>query len=220
MARDRKYFLRTLFHSFPGLNRLAVIGASEEDLEAIRKCLKSRWPYPTTVDGRVEEGPIDGEDKEEGNNKKNKEEGEDKKKEEGEEEKKDEEKKEEGDKKEEEEGKKDDKEGENETKGKEEDDGSNEDDGKKKAEAKDDKALWQFKVKRYPWAVSYGNKHLDKLVDAVKVAASEVGAGRQTSLPDIPEPANMDAESAKSVLAFLLKVRITFRKRLLHNVLN
>lgn len=58
---------------------------------------------------------------------------------------------------------------------------------------------WMFKVKRYPWAVSYGNKHVDKAVEAAKVLAEQ----RQIKLPS---PKNMDSESAKSLLVFLLKV--------------
>ncbi len=94
-------------------------GASEEDLEAIRHCFTSRWPYPLTHD-----------------------------------------------------------------------------------EAKSDSSYHLFKVKRYPWAVSYGNKHLDKIMELIKAAA----ATRQIKIPD---PKNMDAESAKSLLTFLLKVTMT-----------
>ncbi len=177
---------------------MAIIGASEEDLEAIRKCLKSRWPYPTTRDAVVEEGPLE-EDAaaEEVKGKKTAAEEGGEKEEKGAKEEKGE--KEGGDTKEEEQKEEKKAEEEEEKKEKENEDAAKEGE---KMEVGNNKTLWQFKVKRYPWAVSYGNKHLDKLVDAVKVASSEV---RQ--IPPIPEPGNMDAESAKSVLAFLLKVR-------------
>ena len=59
---------------------------------------------------------------------------------------------------------------------------------------------WFFKVKRYPWNVSYGNKHADKAIEATKTLLEK----QKVSLPP---PSNMDAESAKSLLIFLLKVR-------------
>ena len=96
---------------------MAVFGATEEDLEAVRRVLSSRWPYPLTRDGVLE--------------------------------------------------------------------GCEE--------------WWLFKVKRYPWSVSYGNKHADKAMEAAK----ELLARRQLQLSP---PKNMDSDSAKSVLACLVKV--------------
>jgi hypothetical protein len=55
-------------------------------------------------------------------------------------------------------------------------------------------------VKRYPWAVSYGNKHVDRAIESTK----ELLAKKPNI--NVPNPANMDAESAKSLLVFLLKV--------------
>ena len=60
---------------------------------------------------------------------------------------------------------------------------------------------WFFKVKRYPWNVSYGNKHADKAIEATKTLLEK----QKVSLPP---PSNMDAESAKSLLIFLLKVGV------------
>ena len=57
-----------------------------------------------------------------------------------------------------------------------------------------------FKVKRYPWAVSYGNKHVDRAVEVAKVVLAQ----RDISLPN---PTNMDSESAKSLLCFVIKVQ-------------
>jgi hypothetical protein len=59
---------------------------------------------------------------------------------------------------------------------------------------------WFFKVKRYPWTVSYGNKHVDKAIEATKTLLEKQNV-------NVPGPSNMDAESAKSLLIFLLKVR-------------
>ena len=58
---------------------------------------------------------------------------------------------------------------------------------------------WFFKVKRYPWNVSYGNKHADKAIEATKTLLEKQNVS-------LPPPSNMDAESAKSLLIFLLKV--------------
>lgn len=166
--------------------------------------MKARWPYPLTIDGKVEEGSVDKDKKTEEEPKKVEEKKDkEKKDDEKEEEKKDDDK---------EEDKKEEKEEEKEEEKKEEVAKEEEKNDDAKAEGGNNKELWQFKVKRYPWAVSYGNKHLDKIVDAVKVAAGEV---RQA--PEIPEPANMDAESAKSVLAFLLKVK-RYRKESLSKI--
>lgn len=55
-----------------------------------------------------------------------------------------------------------------------------------------------FKVKRHPWAVSYGNAYLDRTV-----AWARAFLGRPAALPP---PRNADAESGRSVLVFALKV--------------
>ena len=62
-----------------------------------------------------------------------------------------------------------------------------------------------FQVKRYPWAVSYGNKHVDRAIESTK----ELLAKKPNI--SVPNPANMDAESAKSLLVFLLKVNCRSR---------
>lgn len=56
-----------------------------------------------------------------------------------------------------------------------------------------------FKVKRYPWAVSYGNKYLDRTIEWTRSLL------RSRQVP-IPSPQNSDSESGKSILVFLLKV--------------
>ena len=60
-----------------------------------------------------------------------------------------------------------------------------------------------FQVKRYPWAVSYGNKHVDRAIESTK----ELLANKPIQ---VPNPGNMDAESAKSLLVFLIKVNYFF----------
>ena len=60
--------------------------------------------------------------------------------------------------------------------------------------------VWVFKVKRQPWAVSYGHKHLDK--------AMEMAQGLLHR--PFPPPSNTDSDSGKSILVFLLKVEETF----------
>ena len=55
------------------------------------------------------------------------------------------------------------------------------------------------KVKRYPWAVSYGNKYLDRTIEWTRSLL------RSRQVP-IPSPQNSDSESGKSILVFLLKV--------------
>eukprot|EP00095_Tigriopus_kingsejongensis_P006751 maker-scaffold1404_size42976-snap-gene-0.12 protein:Tk06751 transcript:maker-scaffold1404_size42976-snap-gene-0.12-mRNA-1 annotation:"---NA---" len=47
-------FTQELTLKLAGVNRIGVIGGSEADIEAIRKCLQSRWPYPLTHDYKVE----------------------------------------------------------------------------------------------------------------------------------------------------------------------
>ena len=185
---------------------MAVLDASDEDLEAIRKCLRARWPYPLTQDGRIKFE--DDEEEEEGGEKTDGEKKEIEKKEETEEKKEGEEKAEE---------KKDDEKEATEKKEEEEqkDDNKKEEEAPKEEEEKKQEKTpqqlqqeqakllvqpWLFKVKRYPWAVSYGNKHLDTLIEAVKVVAARKDI-------KLPSPKNMDAESAKSLLVFLLKVR-------------
>ena len=58
--------------------------------------------------------------------------------------------------------------------------------------------IWLFKFKRYPWAISYGSKKVDKAVEAAKCVFTQ-------KLP-IPPPNNTDPDSGKSVLIFILKV--------------
>ena len=60
-------------------------------------------------------------------------------------------------------------------------------------------------MKRYPWNVSYGNKHADKAIEATKTLLE-----KQNKV-SVPPPSNMDAESAKSLLIFLLKVSVLVR---------
>ena len=61
----------------------------------------------------------------------------------------------------------------------------------------DDKnKAWLFKLKRHPWAVSYGHKHLDR---AAEIAQSLLHK-------PIAPPKNTDADSGKSILIFLLRV--------------
>lgn len=62
---------------------------------------------------------------------------------------------------------------------------------------------WIFKVKRYPWTVSYGNKHLDKLIEGAK---KQLAQYPQVPIPPPPAPKNDDGESAKSLLTYLVKV--------------
>jgi len=55
---------------------------------------------------------------------------------------------------------------------------------------------WSWKVKRYPWRMSYGSKMVDRAVDrATKLV-------RQLSFPP---PNNNDLESAKSLVVFIMK---------------
>jgi len=57
-------------------------------------------------------------------------------------------------------------------------------------------SCWSWKVKRYPWRMSYGNKLVDRAVDR----ASKIV--RQLSFPP---PNNHDLESAKSLLVCLMR---------------
>jgi hypothetical protein len=57
------------------------------------------------------------------------------------------------------------------------------------------------KVKRYPWAVSYGNKYLDRTIEWTRNLL------RSRQVP-IPSPQNSDSESGKSIIVFLIKVRL------------
>jgi len=189
-----------------GLNRLAVIGAGEEDLDAIRKCLKTRWPYPTTKDGKVyEKEPTPAAEEENAANGQHENGEKEEEKKDGEKEGENEEKKDgENDgqeEKKEEEAAKEGEEPERDVKNEEDE----KDENGRKMVTEDGVTWWQFKVKRYPWAVSYGNKHLDRVMEAVKAAAS---LRPELDGRVVREPNNMDAESAKSMLAFLLKVRL------------
>ena len=61
----------------------------------------------------------------------------------------------------------------------------------------DDKnKAWLFKLKRQPWAVSYGNKSFDKAVEIAQTLLHK----------SLPPPKNTDTDSGKSILVFLLKV--------------
>ncbi|CAB4061723.1 unnamed protein product [Lepeophtheirus salmonis] len=64
-----------------------------------------------------------------------------------------------------------------------------------------------FKVKRYPWANSYGHKDLDKIV---KFAASILPPHLSFS-----SPKNMDSDSGKSLILFALKGLSTLGWRLI-----
>ena len=57
--------------------------------------------------------------------------------------------------------------------------------------------IWLFKVKRYPWAISYGSKKIDRAVETAKHVLPQLS---------IPPPHNMDPDSGKSLLIFVLKV--------------
>ena len=39
-----------------GRNRLAIVGGTDDDLDVIRNCLQSRWPYPLSRDYKVLSG--------------------------------------------------------------------------------------------------------------------------------------------------------------------
>jgi len=55
---------------------------------------------------------------------------------------------------------------------------------------------WSWKVKRYPWRMSYGSKMVDRAVDRASKLV------RQLSFPP---PNNNDLESAKSLVVFIMK---------------
>ena len=57
--------------------------------------------------------------------------------------------------------------------------------------------VWLFKVKRYPWAISYGRKKLDRTIEAMKYLLPQFS---------VPSPQNMDPDSGKSLIIFILKV--------------
>ena len=59
--------------------------------------------------------------------------------------------------------------------------------------------IWLFKVKRYPWAISYGKKKLDRTIEATKYLLPQLS---------IPSPQNTDPDSGKSLIIFILKVHI------------
>ena len=70
----------------------------------------------------------------------------------------------------------------------------------------DDKnKAWLFKLKRHPWAISYGHKHLDR---AAEIAQSLLHK-------PIAPPKNTDADSGKSILIFLLRVSFRLNTALL-----
>ena len=57
--------------------------------------------------------------------------------------------------------------------------------------------IWLFKVKRYPWAISYGNKKLDRTIETMKYLVPQFS---------FPSPQNMDPDSGKSLIIFIIKV--------------
>ena len=57
--------------------------------------------------------------------------------------------------------------------------------------------IWLFKLKRYPWAISYGSRKIDRAVETAKHILPQLS---------IPPPHNMDPDSGKSLLIFVLKV--------------
>ena len=57
-------------------------------------------------------------------------------------------------------------------------------------------SCWSWKVKRYPWRISYGNKLVDKAVDRASKMVRQIS---------FPPPNNHDLESAKSLLVCLIK---------------
>ena len=63
---------------------------------------------------------------------------------------------------------------------------------------------WLFKLKRHPWAVSYGHKHLDRAAEFAQTLLHK----------SLNPPKNTDADSGKSILVFLLKVIRAKRKSL------
>ena len=54
--------------------------------------------------------------------------------------------------------------------------------------------IWLFKVKRYPWAISYGNKKLDRTIETMKYLVPQFS---------IPSPQNMDPDSGKSLISLV-----------------
>ena len=75
----------------------------------------------------------------------------------------------------------------------------------------DDKnKAWLFKLKRHPWAVSYGHKHLDR---AAEIAQSFLHK-------PIAPPKNTDADSGKSIIIFLLRVSFRLNTALLNGILD
>lgn len=61
----------------------------------------------------------------------------------------------------------------------------------------DDKnKAWLFKLKRQPWAMSYGNKSIDIFMDLAQTMVHK----------PFSSPKNTDADSGKSIVIFLLKV--------------
>jgi len=57
-------------------------------------------------------------------------------------------------------------------------------------------SCWSWKVKRYPWRMSYGNKLVDRAVDR---------ASKMVRQLSFPPPNNHDLESAKSLLVCLMR---------------
>ena len=57
--------------------------------------------------------------------------------------------------------------------------------------------IWLFKLKRYPWAISYGSKKVDRAVETARHLLPHIS---------FSSPQNMDPDSGKSLLIFILKV--------------
>jgi len=63
---------------------------------------------------------------------------------------------------------------------------------------------WMWKVRRYPWRISYGSKFVDRAVIRASKLVRQLSQDRLRQLP-IPPPSNSDMESAKSLVIFLIK---------------
>jgi len=64
--------------------------------------------------------------------------------------------------------------------------------------------VWLWKVRRYPWRISYGSKFVDRAVGRATKLVRQISQDRLPQL-GIPPPNNSDMESAKSLIVFLIK---------------
>lgn len=71
-------------------------------------------------------------------------------------------------------------------------------------DAKVGEGAWTWKVRRYPWRISYGSKFVDRAVNRAAKLVRQLSQDRLRQLP-IPPPSNSDMESAKSLVIFLIK---------------